>query len=143
MVPEVIPFLFEHIDQLDIQDRQAPDVAWLRSVQESLALEEMSSYTVRAGARVLACGGVFEINPWRGFAWALLAKSLGHDFIYVHRVSARLFAAVPYARIEYEVDIDFDAGHRWARMLGFEMETARVRKYREDGSDVTRYVMVR
>ena len=141
----IFPFAMDDLLQLDAQDNQCAAVAFARGLpaQNFVEVEAMSSYTIRYGDRVLACGGVFELTPWRGLSWILLGRDLGHKFIYVHRASLRLYAAVPYPRIEAEIDYEFEEGHRWARLQGFEMETARVRKYREDGGDITRYVMVR
>jgi RimJ/RimL family protein N-acetyltransferase len=48
----------------------------------------------------------------------------------------------PYRRIEATVDVGFKQGHRWIKMLGFELE-GYMRAYRPDGADMLLYARVK
>lgn len=139
----VVPFRLEHLARLDVQDYQRPDRDRLLELPQRHVLEDMSSYTIVDGDEPFICGGVMEMAPWRGLAWCYLAKDLGTKMVLAHRVAKRLVDAVPYDRVEFEIRSEHEEGHRWVQLLGFELETACVRKYRYDGGDIARYVRIR
>jgi len=92
---------------------------------------------------VLGVGGVFE--QWRGtgLAWCILSRKWRRRAGEITGlVRATLFDA-PFHRIETAVRCDFDGGHRWARRLGFELETPCARQWGPDRADYSIYVMVR
>ena len=89
--------------------------------------------------------GVIGVEPmWSGRAntWALLSKFCGKHFISIHKIGAMIIDDLGYRRYEATVDIDFKAGHRWVKMLGFEPE-GYMKAYRPDGEDMVLYARVK
>jgi len=87
----------------------------------------------------VAAGGTMELWPNRHIAWALLPLTTSPVMLAVTREAQRRVAAVK-GRVEMTVLRSFDAGHRWAKMLGFEVETPVLRAYGPGGEDFTGYV---
>ena len=48
-----------------------------------------------------------------------------------------------YKRLEVSVFVEFKAAHRWARLLGFEVEAPLARCYDPSGRDYVLYVRIR
>ena len=90
---------------------------------------------------VLACGGLIEQWPGRYTAWAYLNIGTAEHMLFVTKVARSLFKSVK-GRIECTVRCDYKKGHRWAKMLGFRVETDRMEAYGPEGEDHTAYVMV-
>lgn len=89
---------------------------------------------------ILGCAGVIEYWNGRGEAWAILRENLGAHMVPMFRAFYAVISRCPVSRIEAVVDHDFWPGHRLVRLLGFETETARMKKYRPNGGDATMYV---
>lgn len=138
---QVVEFHPSHLAAMDVQPGQAYA---LESIDEMdmAVLSGPGAYTVLSDDRPIICGGVLEIVPWRGLAWSFIAANLGPAFIHAHRVAKRVIESAPFPRIEMEVDCEFEEGHRWARLLGFELESPRLRKYGFGGRDVAMYARV-
>ena len=103
-------------------------------------LPKDTSFSYEHGGERLAVGGWIEITPYRALLWAYLHKDIKHKLTFVHKEACCTIACLPYRRLELEVDRTFEQGHRWAKLLGFEVETERARYYRPDGKDATIYV---
>jgi len=89
--------------------------------------------------------GVIGFEPmWSGRAntWALLSKFCGKHFTSIHKICAMIIDDLGYRRYEATVDIDFKAGHRWVKILGFEPE-GYMKAYRPDGEDMILYARVK
>ena len=77
-------------------------------------------------------------------AWAYISNAAAKErFLSVHRAVSRFLDMCYLQRIEMTVDCEFEEGHRWARMLGFNMEAERMVAYRPDGGDCSLYARVR
>lgn len=139
---QVLPFQAEHFERLHLQPAQGYLSSWLTPEQGAI-LEQSHAFTALVGDTVIGCAGI--IPAWRGraLAWSFLAWNIGPHFLSVHRAVARHLDESGYRRIEISVDCDFSEGHRWARLLGFEMEAERMRGYRPDGGDCALYARVR
>lgn len=88
--------------------------------------------------------GVAVIAPqWdnRAMALVLLAQSAGEHFHKIHRAVHRFLSTCGIRRVEATVDVNFDEGDRWMRMLGFEFEGL-MRAYRPDGADMKLYARI-
>jgi len=72
-------------------------------------------------------------------AWAFIGDIGPSTFLQVHRAVKQFLDECYVDRIEMTVDCDFPQGHRWARLLGFEMEAERMRRYTPDGRDCALY----
>jgi hypothetical protein len=101
------------------------------------------AFTLRDDGVILACFGC--VVPWRhlGNTWAIITPR-GHQHpVTVHRTIKRTMLAVARAldlrRLESEIREDFDFGHRWVRVLGFQRES-RLPVYGPDGETFYKYV---
>lgn len=139
----VRPFQPDDVEKLVLQPAQA----YLRPVVQCAAYGEAlargEAWTAERDGVVVACGGVAPLFGDTGNAWAMLARDLGHSLSRIHRVASRLLDAYPAQRIEAHVDCDFEEGHRWVRLLGFDLEAPRMRKFTPHGRDAALYARIR
>lgn len=139
---EVVPYRAEHLMNLRIQ-RGQKYCAHLVTEEYAKALESEFAFAVLNGEEVVGVGGVSEIWPGRALAWTYIDARAGKHFVELHRIVKRVLDLVPYRRIEAETPCDFPQGHRWLRMLGFELEAERMRAFRVDGGDASLYARVK
>lgn len=100
------------------------------------------AWTAECDGEVIAFAGIEPQWQNRATSFALLSEAAGAHFPAIHKAVLRFLESVPYRRIEATVDVGFSAGHRWIRMLGFEVE-GYMRAYRPDGADMLLYARVR
>jgi RimJ/RimL family protein N-acetyltransferase len=100
------------------------------------------AWTAEHDGDVIAFAGIEPQWQNRAVAFALLSESAGAHFPAIHRAVLRFLNWAPYRRIEATVDVGFTQGHRWIKMLGFEVE-GYMRAYRPDGADMLLYARVR
>ena len=100
------------------------------------------AWTAESEGRILAIAGVEPQWENRAIAFALISGSAGAHFRAIHSAVARFLDSAPYRRIEATVDVGFEQGHRWIKMLGFEIE-GYMKAYRPDGADMLLYARVR
>jgi RimJ/RimL family protein N-acetyltransferase len=145
MMIEFIPFRPEHLAALRLQAAQAYLQPLLARRDYGAALAGPDTWTGIVAGRVIGCAGVLPQWPGRAIAWALLTRELtSRHFLRVHyKVMGVLDEAQRRGsrRIETSVDAGFDAGHRWARALGFRPEGL-MRAYSPDGRDHVLYACV-
>lgn len=137
----LVPFHVEHLRSLDLQPAQA----YMRAFMEEAALKTLEgawSYTANLEGKPVACGGLAHVCGVRAVAWSYLSEEAGVALLELTRLVRHALEQCPYQRVEITVDVEFAAGHRWARMLGFELE-ANLRKARIDGGDCALYARVR
>ena len=137
---EIVPLRAEHC--LALSDF-APAHRTLKMTPEmAVDLEDVGGFAVLDGD-VLAIGGIFQ--QWRGvgLAWAWLSRSWRRHARAITAAAEAHLSASDLVRIETAVRCDYAAGHRWARRLGFTLETPCARKWGPDGSDYSIYVRVR
>lgn len=123
-----------------------PAQAWVRgtlTLEQLRGAENPRSFTCWADGAPVCCYGWFEVCATRAVAWTFIAADAGPYFTAVHRAVKAELESLPHRRVETTVDWDFEEGHRWVRMLGFEMEHPRLRAYREDGGDSALYARVK
>jgi len=137
------PYKASDLYNLDLQDGQAYLSDWV-TVDQAKALEDNGwAYTGFVNDKPIACIGLLPIWQGRGMAWAYIScEAVGRQFIPIHKAVSRFLDACYLQRIEMTVDCEFEAGHRWARMLGFEMEAECMKSYRPDGGDCSLYARV-
>lgn len=96
------------------------------------------TWTGMVDGNVVGIGGIQEMWPGRGLAWALMSPAINpREFVRItNKVRLVLEQAhrETFRRIEASVDVGFDNGHRWARLLGFESEGL-LRKFSPEGRD--------
>ncbi len=89
--------------------------------------------------RPAACGGLFQQWEGRAIAWAFLAADA--PMLEATRAARLVLDACGLRRVECWVEVDFQAGHRWAHLLGFEREGL-MRSFSPDGRDHVLYARV-
>jgi hypothetical protein len=141
-VLKVIPFEAPHVELLDEQE-QSRHLTGHISAAEVRALKNEYAYTGVADGQVMVCAGVMPMWEGRGQAWCYLSRDSGRHLVAITRAVRRFLDIAPFVRLEMTVDCSFDAGHRWARMLGFKCEAERMVAYGPDDRDYALYARVK
>lgn len=139
MTPTVIPFHPRHLFELRPQ-RGQEDVAESLSVEHATALGKHPSATVVCDREILMCGGVVPVWQGRSLAWSYLSRDCGEHMVFLHRETKRFIEKHATRRVEMAVEFQFEQGHRWAKLLGFEQEVPLMRAYFPNGNDASLYV---
>jgi len=105
-------------------------------------MERENSWTILANDRPILCGGTIKLWEGRYCAWSYLSADSGPHMRKVTRETIRHLNEVE-GRVEMSVRCDFPLGHKWAKMLGFEVETPLMKKYGPSGEDHVGYVRFR
>ncbi len=130
-------------EQGDLQPRQigfAREITWDYARQ----LYERGGGVVGAvGESIVVIGGAVEKWEGTGFAWLLLTSKAGPHMREIFRETQNYLKCCSFPRIELLVESDFVNGHRFARLLNFDLEAANMRKWSPDGKDMALYSMVR
>lgn len=135
-------FTPEHARRIQLQPAQVGALRWMTpEILERVA--QFPAQTALRGGLPIACFGAVEIRAERAEIWALLAFDSGRDFVRLYRGAQRFIALLPHRRLEMTVDCEFAAGHRLARMLGFECEAERMLAIHPEGGDMALYARVR
>lgn len=87
---------------------------------------------------ILIIAGIAPQWENRATVWSLVSPMAGKHFRKIHREVKRHLDEAPFRRLEATVDVGFGPGHRWMKMLGFEME-GYLRAFRPDGADQIMY----
>lgn len=135
----------EHLKGLALQDSQSYLSAWVTPEMANALVEfEGWAFTgMDSNGEILGVAGVIMQWQNRGMAWAYLSdKATGSKFLFVHRAVKRFLSTCYVNRIEMTVDCEFQAAHRWAKMLGFTLEAPMMKSYRPDGGDCALYARV-
>ncbi len=129
----VVPFKHWHYDWLRASD--AAEGAVLLLDKGTLSqIEQGNSWTVVIDGAPVVCAGTLQHWPGRHMAWAYVARgTLQHMEWITERVRENL--AGLKGRIEFTVRADFAPGLRWAKSLGFEVETPVLKAYGPQGED--------
>jgi hypothetical protein len=138
----IVPFEAGHLQQLELQSAQAYLSDWV-TVEQGEALEDEPSFTAMKDGEPIASAGIVPMWRGRALAWAYISDTGPKNFVTVHRAVADFLEVCYLARIEMTVDCVFPHGHRWAKMLGFDMECERMRSYSPDGRDCALYARIR
>lgn len=114
-----------HLAEIHIQNAQRE--------QLSLALEEGvlgQGFTIKDdNGKILACTGVFPMGSSSGFVWSYLSSDASENLLALTRIGHHILNVFHRSseRLEAFVELGFDQGERWLRMLGFE-RTLNIRK---------------
>ena len=138
---QVRPFKPDDLRQIDIQPAQRGHVSYL--TDEMLeAMAGLDAFTALVNDRPVMIGGLVHFWPGRAMAWSYLSASAGRHLAALTRATRRFLDLQVVRRLEMYVDDEFEAGHRWARLLGFNLE-AKLEAFRPDGGDQCMYVRIR
>lgn len=139
---DLIEFHVEHLLGMELQPAQQYMAPWVEG-DDIRSLEGPWSFTAAWDGDVVACGGLSPVWASRAVGWAYLSPAAGAVMRPLTRGVRFLLDACPWERVEITVDLHFTAGHRWARLLGFEQEAGCLRKAGIAGQDVSLYARVR
>lgn len=118
---------------------------WLKGVESTWKrLEDHNSFTLLQTGddpKVLACGGTIEGWPGRHQAWFYNIQATSRIMGRMTKLTAAILANVK-GRIEATVEVDFKQGHKWMKLLGFEIENPPgiLKQYGPGGEDHVSYV---
>lgn len=115
----IVPLEPSHLQAIRVQPAQAAEYAHA----DALASPTGMGWTALVDGEPVACAGLVEVWEGRAYAWAILSDNAGPYMLPLTREIRSKLDAAPFRRIEMAVDADFDAGARWAEMLGFRCET--------------------
>lgn len=132
----------EHLIALQLQPAQA--YCQSQITPEVLAdVAELEAYTALVDGEPVAIAGLIEMWPGRAIAWSFVGANAGPHMVRITRAVERFLGLCEHRRIEAYVDPNFEAGHRWMRLLGFDRETPGVmRAFTPDGRDQVLYARV-
>lgn len=138
----VVPFTAAHMRELDQADGRAYLAMSVTPAQIEAMEADTRTYTGLHEGNVVAIGGIADAWVGRALLWSYMGPTARRHMVALTRVAKRLIEMSPVNRLEADVDVDFEPGHRWLQLLGFELETPRMRKYRPDGGDMAKYVRI-
>ena len=138
---EIVEFKPEHFAEIRLQ----PGQEYLRnflSFENGSALARNPSYTGLEDGVPVACAGYIVNWPGRATAWSFLSEMGPRSFVQVHKAIKKVLDGCYIKRMEMTVLCDHEEGHRWAKLLGFELEAERMEAYDPEGNDHALYARV-
>ena len=120
---------------------------WVQGVEPGILSRDAIKYMAASNARTVAlddgttlfCGGTLQQWPGRHLAWALIDVKAAPHMLFITRATRKFFDEIQ-GRIEFTVRCDFPAGHKFARLLGFQVETPLLKAYGPEKEDHVGYV---
>jgi hypothetical protein len=139
-----VPFEAWHMDALRVTDSVDGFSAEVVDEYTAARLEQCNSWTLFNGeGYVIACGGTIEEWKGRHIAWVYNTQKASECMLKITRLVKQGVEPIK-GRIEMTVRVDFEAGHRWAKLLGFEIENPPgiLKQYGPLGEDHIAYVRI-
>lgn len=138
----IVPFAPTHLESLALQPSQVGFSKYFDPTYGPALQSGGPCFTGVEDKEVIGCAGVIRQWDNRAIAWALLSAHCGKNFPRIHKAVSRFLDSTEFRRIEAFVDVDFEQGHRWVNMLGFERE-GYMRAFNPDGRDAVLYARIR
>ena len=133
----------EHLTHLELQPEQEYFKQLIANPEEYISMvSEGDAYAIIEGNQTLCAFGIIELWPNRSMIWALMSATCGPYMTGMVRIGRRMVRTSGYKRVEAHVACDFEAGHRFMKLLGFHVEAERMRSYEPDGRDCTLYARI-
>ena len=138
-----------HFKPLRAEDIMALDsIIAIQSGQEITAeyaveLEQVGGVTAFDGDTPIGVAGILPMWSGTGLAWALLGLGWRKHARAITNEIIRVLDETELHRIELAVKVDFDAGKRWAKRLGFVLETPVAHKWGPDKLDYSIFARVK
>lgn len=137
----MLPYQPEHFALLQLQKAQHWCLPWMS--EDTVAwLAELDAYTIQHEEEVIAIAGLWTKWPGSAVAWSYIADAAGPHMTALTRVVLRFLELKAPRRVEAYVDEEFEAGHRWMALLGFEREGL-LRAFKPDGGGQYIYSRIR
>lgn len=141
---EFRPFRAQHLMYLTPQAAQKEARAAMLTTEYADLIENNFGLSAWNGVRCVGAAGCVPIFKHRAVAWALLAEDAGPHMLAIARKVRRVMAVLDYKRIEIAVHHDFEAGNRFARLIGMKLETPEpLKAHGANGEDEYMYAMVK
>jgi len=142
----VLPFKPWHIDYLSIQNGQRGD-GWLYEMSTQQWQDMADNHTTFTGLKddnILIICGLVPVWNGRATCWTVLSNDVDrYALLWIHKNVSKFLDTLQtdrkFNRIEADVRNDYQQGHRWMRLLGFEKESV-MAQYDPNGSECARYV---
>lgn len=103
------------------------------------SIESANSWTVLSNGTPIMCCGALQLWTGRFHVWTFMGEQSGKHMVRITREVRRLLRTI-IGRMEMTVNMDFAAGHRWAKLLGFEIEIPLLKQYGPAGESHIGYV---
>lgn len=137
---KVIPFIPAHLKDIKPHRHMQFIEAYLDSEEYANLLMSGDACTATVDGRVIACAGLISVGTSRLVAWALMTDETAKYMLPITREVNKAIDGRKEKRIETPVKHDFEQGHRWMRLLGFENETPNgMRCWGDDGETYDLY----
>lgn len=137
------PLTAEAIQEIIPQPAQQNELAHIRQLSGPwLDACCRRGWAVWRGSECIFIGGFMEQWPGLASGWAVLAALSTKELLYLTRSIGRHVERLSYRRLEMTVVASFAAGHRWARLLGFQVE-GYMRAYDPLGRDHVLYARIK
>lgn len=141
---EYRPFKAEHLRYLTPQAEQRLDHAIALTTEYASEMERNFALSAWNGSVCVGAAGCVPIYAHRAVAWALLSKDAGPHMLAIAKKVRFVMAALPYRRIEIAVHDSFEQGHRFAKLIGMQLETpVPLKAHGANGEDEMLYAMVK
>lgn len=141
---EVSKFKAEDVKAINKQPLDAEEHDCLTDRHfELVEQHHKETYTLRINGRIVACFGLVPYWEGRAEAWAIIDKDCKHEFVALFKTMKRMIHDSPVPRIEATINKNFREGHRWIKLLGFELEAPTMKKYGVKGHDYSLYARVK
>jgi hypothetical protein len=130
-------------DKINLQPAQEYMKGWNMLSADLTNLSDAGlAWTAEHDGVVLGIAGLAPQWENRALAWALISDTAGPQFRKIHAAVSRFLEVSEFRRIEANVDVGFDAGERWMRLLGFKYE-GYLTAFRPDGADMLMYARIK
>lgn len=137
---EVVKFSRKHLDGIDWYERERLKLVGFEKAFETY--ESYPSWSLLCNDQFVAAFGVVVPYPGLGDAWCIASQLAVSDTFFFFRTVRQYIEEVSrgmkFRRLQALVQFDYEAGHRWARSLGFAHE-ATLRRYGVDGKHMAMY----
>lgn len=139
---EIRPSRNEDIYRLHLQTGQTSSIDLVNDEFDLATYADAGmAETLTQDGEVLAMWGAEQAWEGRVIVWALLSQNIGRTMPVIHRHAVRFLERLDARRLETYVDVGFTPGHRWIKMLGFEVE-GYMKSFRPNGDDMVLYARV-
>lgn len=140
---EVTKFKAEDVKSINRQRLDIEEGEDLTDAHFQAVAQQKDTYTLRIKGRIVACFGLVMYWEGRAEAWAIIDKDCKNEFVPLFKTIKKMIDESPVPRIEATINKTFDQGHRWIKLLGFELEAPTMKKYGVTGHDYSLYARVK
>ncbi|MCS3423443.1 hypothetical protein M2403_002044 [Rahnella sp. BIGb0603] len=136
---KIIPYEPRHLLEIEPQKSQE---SLERTQERAEQLATYQSFTGVIDGRVVAIGGLVELNPIRAYLYLIVTGDIPHQWTQLYRSARRLINAGLTDYIRLETLSAFPEADRWLELIGFKYEGT-MRRAGPDGCDAKMYSIVR